>query len=63
MCDSVNHTRFPKKDHIPDWVCRDKHCNKGDHEEHVSWKAEFSLNANQTIILSAVDTVTVSFPS
>jgi len=23
MCDSVNHTRFPKEDHVPDWVCRD----------------------------------------
>ena len=22
--------RFPKEDHIPDWVCRDKHGNKGD---------------------------------
>jgi len=20
MCDSVNHTRFPKEDHVPDWV-------------------------------------------
>jgi len=30
---------------------------------HVSWKAEFNLDANQTIILSVVDTVTVSFPS
>jgi len=23
MCDSVNHTRFPEEDHLPDWVCRD----------------------------------------
>jgi len=33
MCDWVNHTRFPKEDHVPDWVCRDKrdkHGNKGD---------------------------------
>ena len=30
MCDSVNHTRFPEEDHVPDWVCRDKHGNKGD---------------------------------
>jgi len=29
----VNHTRFPKEDHIPDWVCRDKHGNKGDRVE------------------------------
>jgi len=30
MCDSVNHTHFPKEDHLPDWVCRDKLSNKGD---------------------------------
>jgi len=29
LCDSVNHTRFPKEDRVPDWVCRDKHGNKG----------------------------------
>ena len=27
MCNSVNHTRFPKEDHVPDCVCRDKHGN------------------------------------
>ena len=31
MCDSVNHTRFPKEDHLSDWVCQDKHGKKGDH--------------------------------
>jgi len=30
MCDSVNHIRFPKEDHLPDWVCRDKHGKRGD---------------------------------
>ena len=30
MCDLVNHTHFPKEDHLPDWVCRDKHGKKGD---------------------------------
>jgi len=29
MCDSVNHTHFLKEDHVLDWVCRDKHGNKG----------------------------------
>jgi len=33
MCDSVNHTHFLKEDHLPDWVCRDKHSNKGDRVE------------------------------
>ena len=36
MCDSVNHTRFPKEDHLPDWVCRDKYGNKGDRVEYSS---------------------------
>ena len=39
MCDSVNHTRFPKEDHLPDWVCRDKHGNKGERVEKVSLPA------------------------
>jgi hypothetical protein len=30
MCDSVNLSRFPKEDHLPDWVGRDKHGNKGE---------------------------------
>jgi hypothetical protein len=30
MCDSVNHSRFPKEDHLLDWVRRDKHGNEGD---------------------------------
>jgi len=33
MCDSLNHTRFLKEDHLPDWVCWDKHSNKGDRVE------------------------------
>jgi hypothetical protein len=36
MCDSVNHTRFPKEDHLPDWVCQDKHGNKGDRVNRVT---------------------------
>ena len=36
MRDSVNHTLLPKEDHIPHWVCRDKHSNKGDRVEHIA---------------------------
>jgi hypothetical protein len=25
----VNHTRFPKEDHLPDWACRDNQVKKG----------------------------------
>jgi len=30
MCDSVNHTRFPKEDHLRDWVRRVNKVTKGD---------------------------------
>jgi hypothetical protein len=40
MCDSVNHTRFLKEDHVPDWVCRDKHGNKGDRVEYIMFCQE-----------------------
>jgi hypothetical protein len=33
VCDSVNHTRLLKEDHIPDCVYRDKHGNEGDRVE------------------------------
>jgi len=29
MCDSVNHTRFPKEDHLPDSARRDNEVTKG----------------------------------
>jgi hypothetical protein len=42
VCDSVNHTRFLKEDHLPDWVCRDKHGNKGNRAEHRYLKTKAS---------------------
>jgi len=33
ICDSVNHTRFPKEDHLPDWERRDNQVKKGDRGE------------------------------
>ena len=45
VCDSVNHTRFPKEDHLPDWEHRDIQVTKGDRVEcfainntSVEWK-------------------------
>ena len=29
--DSVNHNRYPKEDHLPDWERRDNKDTKGDH--------------------------------
>ena len=28
--DSVNHTRLPKEDHLPDWARRDNQVKKGE---------------------------------
>jgi len=33
-CDSVNHTRFPKEDHLPDWARWDNKVTKGDRVEY-----------------------------
>ena len=30
ICDSVNHIRFQKEDHLPDWARRDNKDKKGD---------------------------------
>ena len=35
MCDSVNHTRFPKDDHLPDWARWDNKVTKGDRVECI----------------------------
>jgi len=33
----VNHTRFPKKDHLPDWARRDNTVTKGDRVEAATY--------------------------
>ena len=38
MCDSVNHSRFPKEDHLPNWERRDNKVTKGDRAERVQQK-------------------------
>jgi len=40
MCDSVNHTRFPKEDHPPDWARRDNKFTKDDRVEYLQRKTE-----------------------
>ena len=32
----MNHTRFPKEDHLPDWARRDNKVTKGDRVEYIS---------------------------
>jgi hypothetical protein len=59
MCDLVNHTRFPKEDRLPDWVCRDKHGNKGDRVEHLLpiWKFEVCYRVNFTFNFAKLEFV------
>ena len=35
VCDSVNHNRFLKEDHLPDWARPDNKFTKGDRVEWV----------------------------
>jgi len=48
ICNSVNHTRFPKDDHLPDWARRDNKVTKGDRVEHKS--RFFALLASTLLI-------------
>jgi len=32
----VNHTRFPKEDHLPDWARQDNNVTKGDRVEQLT---------------------------
>ena len=34
----MNHARFPKEDHLPDWACRDSKVTKGDRVDYVTTK-------------------------
>jgi len=38
----VNHTRFPKEDHLPDWARRDNKVTMGD---RVEWETEKLLHS------------------
>jgi len=42
--DSVNHTRFPKEDHLPDWARRDNKVTKGDREEALPVDLKILVN-------------------
>ena len=33
----MNHSRFPKEDHLPDWACRDNKITKGDRAGCETW--------------------------
>jgi len=42
ICDSVNHTRFLKEDHLPDWARRNK-VTEGDRVECVSVYCDMAI--------------------
>ena len=41
----MNHTRFPKEDHLPDWARRDNHVKKGDRID--SWQSVAKQTSQQ----------------
>ena len=41
VCDVVNHTRFPKEDHLPDGARQDNKVTKGDRVEYLLLKTQF----------------------
>jgi len=42
----VNHTRFPKEDHLPDWDRRDNKFTKGDRVEYHHFVGKTEENRN-----------------
>jgi len=42
MFDLVNHTHFPKEDHLPEWARRDNQVKKSDRVEHVDKFSEIA---------------------
>ena len=47
----MNHTRFPKEDHLPDWERRDNKDTKGDRVEHVGSVHKWDKNSAHQIFL------------
>jgi hypothetical protein len=41
-CDSVNHTCFPKEDHLPDWARQDNKVTKGERVERLGLHGLFT---------------------
>ena len=48
----MNHTGFPKEDHIPDSARRDNQVKKGDRVDHGKAKSDMTLNdiANEYLL-------------
>ena len=53
ICDSANHTRFTKEDHLPDWARRDNKVTKGDRVVIIISARSTGLPYNRYRILHA----------
>ena len=51
ICDSVNHTRFPKEDHLPDRERRDNKVTKGDRAYSLCVVTAFLPNTKCNVLL------------
>ena len=51
VCDSVNHTRFPKEDHLPDWARPDNKVTKGNRVQCPScWILNLVLHKELSVL-------------
>ena len=60
MCDSVNHTRFPKEDHLPNWERRDNKVTKGDRVEacfYGTFELEVGFDVDRAAHRNIISTV------
>ena len=48
----MNHTRFPKEDHLPDRAHRDKQGKKGDHVKELWWVHTLELHVEGYLKIS-----------
>ena len=62
ICYSVNHTRFPKEDHLPDRARRDNKDTKGDRVDNFVFLAPFLLHGLR-LCLFAFSSFGTNFPS
>ena len=49
----MNHTRFPKEDHLPDWARRDNEVTKGERADGIV-KVYYSQLMHKWILLKGV---------
>ena len=68
ICDSVNHTRSPKEDHlrVPDWARRDNNVTNGDRAERVAsgvkWHWRYLVSSSEGHAVTQLVKVAGSIP-